>query len=117
MDQITIKDLAAPFHIGVPDAERAQPQQLAITITLELDTRPAAARDDLSQTIDYHALADRVLQFGQGRSWKLLETLANDLADAILLEFKPLRLTLQIKKFILPKTKYISVQITRSPSG
>ena len=106
-------DLGVLFHVGVPDEERRERQRLLISIDLETDFGQAAREDDLTKTIDYFAVSRRVLQFGDGRNWKLIEKLAVDLAEMILREFKPARVGIEVKKFIIPEARYVSVQITR----
>lgn len=54
---IAIIDVPVSLHVGVPDAERAAPQTLLVSVSLELFDPPAFARDDrLSDTVDYDAL-------------------------------------------------------------
>lgn len=89
MDTITIQDLEVHYHIGVPDEERVQAQRLLITVAMETDTRPAAEGDDLTRTINYYEVSRRLLGLGRGRSWKLLETLADEIATLVLAEFGP----------------------------
>jgi FolB domain-containing protein len=91
------------YRVGVPDQERAKPQRLLLTVELERDFTLAAQTDDLEKTIDYDHLSRRLLGFGDGRDWKLIETLAVDLAAMILREFKPERVAVEVKKFVLPK--------------
>ena len=114
MDKITICDLEVFYQIGVPDAERAQPQRLLVTVELAHDFSSAATRDDLWSTIDYHAVAKRLLHFGEGRSWKLIEKLATDVAEMILTEFKPRTVSVEVKKFVIPEARYVSVSMTKS---
>jgi FolB domain-containing protein len=113
MDQIVIQDLEVFYRIGVPDNERAEPQRLLLTVELELDFTLAAIEDNLKATIDYDHLARRLAQFGDGRDWKLIETLAVNLADMILREYKPAQVTVEVKKFILPQTRWVSVRVRR----
>ncbi|HEY3860685.1 MAG TPA: dihydroneopterin aldolase [Verrucomicrobiae bacterium] len=113
MDQINIEDLEVFCHVGVPAQERAKPQRLLLTIQLEHDFAAAAKADDLERTIDYFALSRRLLVFGQDREWKLIETLAVDLAVMILREFKPARVTVEVKKFVLPESRWVSVRVIR----
>lgn len=113
MDTITICDLAVLYRVGVPEEERAKPQRLLVTLEMELDASPASAADALEKTIDYAAVSRRVLEFGEGRSWKLIETLAADLAATVLKEFKPARVSVEIKKFVIPEARYVAVRITR----
>jgi dihydroneopterin aldolase len=113
MDQIRIHELEVFFRVGVPDAERAAPQRLLVSIELHQDISAAAAGDDLSRTIDYHAVAVRVRSFGDGREWRLIEALAVELAGCLLREFRPDRIVVEIYKFILPHTRGVSVRVER----
>jgi dihydroneopterin aldolase len=113
MDAITINDLEVVYTVGVPDAERLQPQRLLLTVTLESDFTAAAAGDDLSQAIDYGAVCLRLQSLGRDRSWKLIERLAVEIAELLLTEFKPLRVSVEVRKFILPQTRYVSARVTR----
>jgi dihydroneopterin aldolase len=112
MATITIRDLEVFYHVGVPDRERSTPQRLLLTVRIAKDFSAAAAADDLSQTIDYHAVTQRLLRFGDGRSWRLIETLAMDIAQALSAEFAPSSVTVEVKKFVIAQTRYVSVQVT-----
>jgi FolB domain-containing protein len=114
MDKITICDLEVFYHVGVPDEERARPQRLLLTVEMAHDLSVAAASDALTGTIDYFAVAQRLAKFGEGRSWKLIERVAAEIAEMILNEFRAQAVLVEVKKFILPGTRYVSVSITRS---
>ena len=111
--KISFVDLEVFYRVGVPDAERAQPQRLLLTVEMESAFAAAAKSDSLADTIDYFAVTQRLLKFGEGREWKLIETLATDMADTILSEFKPRSITVEVKKFIIPQTRHVSVSVTR----
>lgn len=111
--KISIVELKVFCRVGVPDAERAQPQRLLLTVELESDFSAAARSDSIVDTIDYFAVTQRLLNFGEGREWKLIEKLAADIADAILAEFKPRAVSVEVKKFIIPQAKYVSVKMER----
>ncbi len=113
MDRITIQDLAVEWRVGVTEEERSRPQRLLLTIGLEWDTAPAARKDDLALTIDYFALAQRARQWGATRSWKLIETVAEELAQIVLTEFHPEAVEVEVKKFVLPDTAHVSALIAR----
>lgn len=115
-DTITLTDLEVHYHVGVPEAERAQPQRLLLTVALQHDFTRAAASDDLCETIDYYALSRRLLSFGQGRSWKLIETLAADLVAMVLADFGATAVTVEVKKFIIPEARHVSVRLSRHRS-
>lgn len=113
MDTITINDLEVFYCVGVPDAERAQPQRLLLTIEIKHDFRAASVEDDLGSTIDYFAVSQRLLTFGDGVHWKLIETVAVDVAQMILDDFGPRSVTVEVKKFIIPHARHVSVRATR----
>jgi dihydroneopterin aldolase len=111
--KISIVDLEVFYFVGVPDVERAAAQRLLLTVEMEFDFSSAARTDDLAGTIDYFAVSRRLLSLGGGRSWKLIETVAADIADAILTGFKPAAVSVEVKKFILPEARYVSVTLAR----
>jgi len=113
MDTITLRDLEVHYHIGVPDEERVHPQRLLISVEMETDIRRAAAGDDLAHTINYYAVSQRLLGLGQGRSWRLIETLVSEIADLVLREFGARRVHVEVRKFIIPEARHVSVRITR----
>ena len=113
MDLITISDLEVHYRVGVTEAERAQPQRLLLSVAMEHDFTQAGGSDDLADTIDYHAVAQQLLHFGDDCHWELLETLATDIASMILDDFKARRVTVEVKKFIIPHARYVSVRLTR----
>jgi dihydroneopterin aldolase len=114
MDTITLCDLEVFYCVGVPDAERAQPQRLLLTIELTHDFTAAAAADDLTRTIDYYAVSRRLLNYGEGRSWRLIEKLAADIAATLLAEFHPATVCVEVKKFIIPEARHVAVRLTRT---
>ena len=61
-------------------------------------------------------MSQRLLRFGEGRSWKLIEKLATDIANTILIEFKPAAVTVEVKKFIIPEARYVSVYLHKRRS-
>jgi len=117
MDKIIISDLEVFYRVGVPEEERATPQRLLISVEMTRDVSAAAAADDLATTIDYYAVTRRLLKLGEGRSWKLLEKLAADIAGLILAEFKPDIVSVEVKKFIISEARHVAVQLTRRTGG
>ncbi|MEO5804185.1 MAG: dihydroneopterin aldolase [Verrucomicrobiota bacterium] len=110
MNTIIIKDLEVFYHVGVPDEERAQPQRLLISVEMEHDFSDAAQTDDLKKTIDYFAVAQRLLKFGEGRNWKLIEKLASEIATLVIQEFHANTATVEVKKFIIPEAQFVAVR-------
>lgn len=117
MDRIEIRELEVHFHVGVPDAERAKAQRLLVDVEMETDFSRASATDDLGATIDYYAVSRRILRLGEGRQWKLIETVAAEIASIVVDEFGAKRATVEVKKFILPEARHVSVRTTRVAGG
>ena len=80
---------------------------------MDHDFRRAAAGDDLNHTINYYAVTQRLLKLGEARSWKLLETLVEEIAGIVLREFGASAVTVEVKKFIIPEAKNVAVSIRR----
>jgi dihydroneopterin aldolase len=110
---IKIVDLAVQYHVGVPDAERAHAQRLLLSLDMSFDFAAAAANDDIAKTINYFDVSQKLLKFGDGRSWKLIEKLSVDIADFVHAEFHPLAVTVEVKKFPIPEAAHVSVLYTR----
>ncbi len=113
-DEIIIKGLSVSCHIGVPEEERAQPQELILHVTLSPFSDPEPLEDNIALTIDYHAVALHVEQVATEKPRKLIETLAEDVASSVLTNFPVSRVSIEIEKFILPNTRSVGVRITRT---
>ncbi len=85
-DRIALRGLRAWGRHGVHPHERRDGQEFVVDAVVNLDTRPAAAEDELSRTVDYGALAARLTAIVTGEPVRLIETLAQRLADACLAE-------------------------------
>jgi dihydroneopterin aldolase len=86
LDRISLCGLRVRGRHGVLDRERRDGQDFVIDAVLGLDTRSAAASDDLSRTVDYSALAGRLADVAGGEPVRLIETLAERLAAVCLAE-------------------------------
>lgn len=85
-DRISLVGLEAEGRHGVLEVERREGQLFRVDVTLGLDTRTAAASDDLTDTVDYGALAGDVLAVVGGDPVDLIETLAQRIADVCLVD-------------------------------
>ncbi len=83
-DRISLTGLRAIGRHGALPEERVTGQEFIADAVLWLDTRAAAASDDLSLTVDYADLAGRIASIIGGEPVTLIETLAQRLADACL---------------------------------
>lgn len=112
-DEILIKDLQINCHVGVPDEERAQSQDLLVSVTLHPQVDDTPLNDDIDRTVDYYAVSLRLEDVAREKPRKLIETLAEDFADVVLSEFPVSSVTVEIQKFILPNTRFVGVRIHR----
>lgn len=80
-DRICLRGLRVRGHHGVLPEERRDGQEFVVDVELSVDTRAAASSDDLADTADYGALAQRIAQVVGGEPVNLIETLAARVAD------------------------------------
>ena len=117
-DLIRIVDFEVHAHIGVTEEERRDAHRLLITLEMTVPTFAHAAKtDDIARTVNYYDVAQRLALVTAKRPRKLLETLAEEIATEVLKNYPMQKLSLEIKKFILPGTQYVSVKIERQPSA
>jgi dihydroneopterin aldolase len=114
VDKIVIKDLEVDAHIGVTEVERAQPQRLLITVELERDLAEAGRTDAEAATTRYDVVVDMIRKIATDRPRKLVEAVVKEIADAILAQELAMAVTVEVKKFSIPRSRYVSVQIHRT---
>ncbi len=114
MDCVLIEALEIETVIGVYDWERSIRQRLVLDLELATDIRPAAAADDLAQTLDYAAISERIARFAEAHDFALVETFAERLAALLMEEFSVpwLRLTLR-KPGAVSAASAVGVRIER----
>ena len=86
LDRIDLRGLRARGHHGVFEHERRDGQEFVVDVMLWLDLAPAAASDDVADTVHYGELADRLAAIVAGEPVNLIETLAARLLDACLVD-------------------------------
>jgi dihydroneopterin aldolase len=97
-DRITLSGLRVRGFHGVFPAERRDGQDFVLDVTLEIDTAPAAASDDLVDTVDYGGLAGALAAAVERDPVDLLETLAQRLAEVCLADERVQRATVTVHK-------------------
>ena len=113
MSKIKLADLEVFYCVGVTEEERANAQRLLLTIEIEYDFTSAALSDRIQEAINYADVAADLINYGRGRSWKLLEKLVSNLADSILEKYQPQAVQVEAKKFVIPQAQYVSVSLSR----
>ena len=113
-DSIEIRRLRVSSHIGVPDDERAEAQNLLVTVSMHPSQGFHRLHDDISNTVDYAAIAAEIRELAGDRPRKLIETLATDIAGHLLTRHPLDSVSVTIEKHILPDTECVAVSIQRS---
>lgn len=94
---IRIDGLRVRCHVGVPPSERAAMQEVLVDAVVTF-ANPDIAVDSLSATLNYKKVADDIASLAIGHSWRLLETMAQDIAALILEDARVSEVDLTIKK-------------------
>lgn len=117
MDKIKIKDLEVFANHGVFPEENVLGQKFVISVTMYTDTRKAGISDDLTQSIHYGEVSHFIKKFMETHTFKLIETVAEKLAEELLKAFPLMqKLDLEIKKPWAPVAlplDTVSVEISR----
>lgn len=111
-DRIRIQGLRVSTRVGVPDEERAEPQTVAVDVTLVPTTDLSGLGDEIGRTVDYFEVAEALKRVAAEGERRLIETLAEDFATAALAFPGVESVTVEIRKFILPETDWVSVKVT-----
>lgn len=86
-DIIYLHGLKLECVIGVWEWERRITQKLIVDLDMAADIRRAAASDDLADTLNYKAVAKRLIAFAKDSKFKLIESFAEALAKILTDEF------------------------------
>jgi len=113
-NRIHIEQLEVFACVGVPEKERAAPQRLTATITLWPRRQADELHDDLAETVNYSEVCEETKKFVRNHTYKLIETLASELATHLLQRFAIAKIEVELRKFVVPDAKYVSVTVTRS---
>jgi dihydroneopterin aldolase len=98
MDIIFLNEIRIETIIGMHEWERRARQVVILDVEMGADIPRAAASDQLKDTLDYQTAARRIMEFVSGTEFRLLETLAESVADLLLREFKTTWCRVRLKK-------------------
>ncbi len=120
-DRIILADLKFQARHGVHDWERETDQPFEVDVELVLDLRPAGESDDLARTMDYGRVYATVAEIVTGRSYALIEALAEAIATALLGDWREVGLdevTVRVRKPCVQlggPLAYAGVEVRRRP--
>ncbi len=97
-DRIYIQDLLARCIVGLNPDEREAEQDVLINLTLWADLRRAGQSDDVADTVDYSQLKKRILATVEASSDRLIERLAQRIADLCLDDPRVARVKVRVDK-------------------
>jgi dihydroneopterin aldolase len=97
-DRIVLRNIRLDGRHGVPDEERATPQPFEVDVELGLDLGPAGRSDDLARTVDYSKVDQAVREIVGTRSFRLLETIAETIAERLLADHPVDEVVVRVRK-------------------
>jgi len=98
MDIIYLTELEIKTIIGIYDWERTTKQTISLDIEMATDIAKAAASDAINDTLNYKAVAKRLIEYVEGSEFQLIETLSERISDIIMNEFSVPWLKLRVSK-------------------
>ena len=98
MDIVFINDLRIETIIGIYAWERKVRQTISLDLEMGADIRTSAATDAIDDTLNYKAVAKRLITFVGASEYQLVETLAEKIAEIVLSEFEVPWLKLTVHK-------------------
>jgi dihydroneopterin aldolase len=118
MDSIFLNDLKVETIVGIWDWERKIRQTVSIDLQLGADIKRAAASDSIDDTLNYKLVAKRVQQFVSESSFKLVETLAENIAAVVIAEFEVPWVEVRVNKpGAIRGARDVGVNIRRERAG
>ena len=114
MDRILISDLLVRCIIGVHDEERKDKQDVLINLSLSADLRKAGTSDRIEDSVDYRTLNKRILHMAESSQFRLVEALAQAVADICLATPSVQEVTVKVEKpGALRFARNVGVEIVR----
>lgn len=116
-DRLIVSGLALFTHCGVTPEERAVGQRIVVDVDMTVELGEAARRGGLEATVDYADLCRQVIEVGEKARHTLLESLAIDVAEAVLARPRVREVRVRIIKPtppIVPAVEAFIVELVRS---
>ncbi len=115
MDRIVIRDLRIRCVVGVLPRERTTPQDLLVSLEVGADLAPAARSGSLEHTLDYAELARQTRELVVAGRFRLLETMAEEVARHVLRQPRARAVRVTVRKpAAVPEARDVGVEIFRA---
>ncbi len=113
MDKLSVLGIEIWARVGCTAEERAYPQRLLLDVVLELPLAAAGRSDDMRHTVDYASFLHRLKESLETKTYRLIETMAEDAAGLALAEKKVKAASVRILKRAVPGIDGATVEIRR----
>jgi dihydroneopterin aldolase len=115
---VLIRGFELPVVIGVSADERRAARTLRLDLDIGLASALACASDAIADTVDYGGVVRRLREEVAGKSYRLLERLADELAAVVLADFDAAWVRLSALKFAMfDDVESTGVEVFRSSRG
>jgi dihydroneopterin aldolase len=112
--RILLRDLVVLASIGVHDHEHRQPQSVRINVDLTVHHPGPGFRDEIAAVLSYEGLVDGIRRLARAGHIKLIETLAERIADLCLMDERVLGAEIQVEKLeVFPDAASVGVVMSR----
>ena len=116
-DVIRLRDITVFGFYGVSPAEREVGQKIQIDVDLHADLSQACRSDSLNDTINYESVYSVLMHVvGEEKRFRLLESLGDEICNAIIAKFNVSRVRIRLRKLNLPfpnNLSHVEVELTR----
>tara|TARA_B110000438_G_scaffold43317_1_gene43234 strand:+ start:5879 stop:6235 length:357 start_codon:yes stop_codon:yes gene_type:complete len=115
MDTIFLNEMRVETIVGIWDWERKTKQIVSIDLEMGADIKKAALTDNIEDTLNYKGVSKRIRKFVEDSDFQLVETMAEKIAEIILVEFNVPLVTVRVNKpGAIRGSKDVGVFITRT---
>ena len=111
---IVISELEVQSRIGITADERSEPQRLTVSLSIVPRHGFTGLEDSIERTVDYVEVCEMVRSLAATGERNLIETLTEEIVREILAHFDVYSVEVEVRKFILPDTRYVAVKLMRS---
>ena len=102
MTTIVLSGLSFEGRHGATVKERRQTRRFEVDVRLEADFTPAERSDRLVDALDYRAVADIIVEIGEGEPHRLIESLARRMVESLAERYPKTAITLELRKLSPP---------------
>ena len=97
-DRVFFVDAPFQVHLGVPDAEREEAQEIRLSLSWQIDVAAACRRDSIEDSVCYEAIWLHCREILEEQPFRLIESLAERVAEGVLARFELDSVTVRVEK-------------------